>query len=205
MVIICGDHFHCFVRDISLVLPTREIFLRKKQFTWSPQNDHSLTCSCYTIIISMFNRSRQHVPNMQIINNLQPGCHTHWPIYPSPTCLSYPLTSLSRSNLSSHTLAYLSFSNLFVTHIDLFILIQPICQTLWPLYPAPTSLSLTTLSSFTLFVFDFFIQVQPVCHTLQLNLLLLVSLNRFKLSLMTFPHSFKCRLYLIIWWVEWPI
>ncbi len=72
-----------------------EILLCKKQFTWSPQSDHSLTCSCYNIcmwqgynVIYVAIQCYVLGPELDVYNrkvdkNVTKACLTrfdHWPL-----------------------------------------------------------------------------------------------------------------------------
>ncbi len=49
MVIIWGDHVHCFRQGYCTRPADCWNIPRQKQLTWTPHSDHSLTCSCYNI------------------------------------------------------------------------------------------------------------------------------------------------------------
>ncbi len=47
VVIICGNHVNCIWKGYFTHPADSSNIPMQKQFTWSPQSDHSLTCSCY--------------------------------------------------------------------------------------------------------------------------------------------------------------
>ncbi len=65
-------------------LQTCEISLHKKQFTWSPKSDHSLTCSCYTIC-ALYKHLQEDV--------IKPGVwgETNWLQRNYPFCIWQPI------------------------------------------------------------------------------------------------------------------
>ncbi len=144
MVIICADHVHCFWYEYftgpadSWNTPTQT------QFTCSPQSDHSLTCSCYSIYVWHMEKtcgtfaSEYHTSCIWYAGHYSLECTgptSEWPTY------------WSRSSQSMSLYYCLIVAILFIFQkIVCFVYGWPVCRAiLWLRYLAQLYLKLLSL------------------------------------------------------------